>query len=95
HNSVEADSSLSVLQDELVVNHNIMEKRREKYTYYKKKFNAALELYQQEMDNDNFVKNFDALMVPLLKEIEECEAALQAHKQQATWKSKGKLAIWL
>ncbi|CAG8830243.1 191_t:CDS:2, partial [Cetraspora pellucida] len=65
HNSVEADPSLSVLQDELV----------------------------QEMDNDNFIKNFDALMVPLLKEIEECEAALQAHKQQAIWKSKGKLAI--
>ncbi|CAG8728927.1 8993_t:CDS:2, partial [Cetraspora pellucida] len=38
----------------------------------------------QEMDNNNFIKTFDALMVPLLKEIEECEAALQAYKQQAT-----------
>ncbi|CAG8686119.1 21499_t:CDS:2, partial [Cetraspora pellucida] len=80
HNSVEVNFSLSVLQDKLVVNHNIMRKRREKYTYYKKKFNAALELYQQEMDNDNFIKNFNALMVSLLKEIEKCKAVLQVYK---------------
>ncbi|CAG8499294.1 6034_t:CDS:2 [Racocetra fulgida] len=74
----------SDLQDELITNHNIMEERREKYAYYKKKFNSALELYKQEIDNDNFMNNFDALMAPLLKEIEEYETVLQAYKQQAT-----------
>ncbi|CAG8662498.1 11380_t:CDS:2, partial [Racocetra fulgida] len=48
-------------------------------------FDTALELYKQEMNNDNFVNNFDTLMAPLLKEIKECKKVLKAHKQQATW----------
>ncbi|CAG8582164.1 18383_t:CDS:2 [Racocetra fulgida] len=56
----------------------------QKYALYKKKFDTALELYKQEMDNDNFVNNFGAMMASLLKEIEEYEKVLKAHKQQAT-----------
>ncbi|CAG8603886.1 5902_t:CDS:2, partial [Racocetra persica] len=91
-NPIEVRFNSSNLQNELITNHNLMEERREKYTYYKKKFNIALELYNKEMDNNNFVNKFDELMKPLLKEIEECEKTLKAHKQQSTWQSKGKLA---
>ncbi|CAG8478497.1 27991_t:CDS:10 [Gigaspora margarita] len=63
-------------------NISIMKERQEKYTYYTKKFEKALELYKREMDNDNFVKNFDTLVRPFVKSVEECEEALRAHKQQ-------------
>ncbi|CAG8811005.1 21989_t:CDS:1, partial [Dentiscutata erythropus] len=74
-------------------NYDVMKYRREKYAIYKKKFNTALELYEREINNDNFVNNFDKLMMPILKEIDDCESVLQSHKQQATWKTQGKLAF--
>ncbi|CAG8673067.1 6440_t:CDS:2, partial [Cetraspora pellucida] len=40
-------------------------------------------------------ENFDALMMPFLKEINLCKTALQSCNQQATSKSKGKLTFWL
>ncbi|CAG8604793.1 15169_t:CDS:2 [Cetraspora pellucida] len=95
NDSIEINFKSNDLQNILIVNHNIMEERKEKYVRYKKKFDIALELYQREMNNDNFVNNFDVLITPLLREIEECETVLKAHKQQATWKSKRKLAAWL
>ncbi|CAG8851082.1 14189_t:CDS:1, partial [Racocetra persica] len=49
-----------------------------------KKFDAALDLYKQEIDNNNLVNNFDILMTILLKEIKKYKTALQAHKQQPT-----------
>jgi len=56
----------------------------------------AFALYEKEMDNDGFVNSFDGLMRPVVKAVEECEKVLQAHTQQATWKSKTKnLAFWL
>jgi hypothetical protein len=73
-----------------------MEERQEKYSQYEKKFEKALELYKREMDNDNFVKNFDILLRPFIKAVNECEDALQARKQQGTQKSSNeKLAFWL
>ncbi|CAG8601424.1 13678_t:CDS:2, partial [Cetraspora pellucida] len=39
----------------------------------------TLELYKREIDNDNFVKNFDKLVGPFVKAIGECEKALQSH----------------
>ena len=73
-----------------------MEERQEKYSQYEKKFEKALELYKREMDNDNFVKNFDTLLRPFIKAINECEDALQTRNQQGTQKSSNeKLAFWL
>lgn len=75
---------------------NIFADRREYLAKLKTKFNSALKLYEQEIDNDNFVRNFEALMEPVIKEIDECEKALQARNQQNTWQRKsGKLAFYL
>ncbi|CAG8707269.1 1565_t:CDS:1, partial [Racocetra fulgida] len=65
-------------------NYDIMKYGREKYAIYKKKFDTALELYEREINNDNFVNNFDKLITPILKEFDDCESVLQSHKQQAT-----------
>ncbi|CAG8640622.1 8789_t:CDS:2, partial [Cetraspora pellucida] len=96
-NSVEdGNSRLRSLSNTLVEeNFDIMKERQEKYARYKEKFEAALELYKQEMNNDKFVDSFDALVMPFLKEIDLCETALQSRNQQATSKSKRKLTFWL
>ena len=92
----ESSSSLSTLVE---TNRDVIEERRAKLAKYKENFDAALALYEREMDNDNFVSNFDALVTPFLKEVEGCEEALQARTQQSTWRSKNrknkKLALWL
>ncbi|CAG8500009.1 4064_t:CDS:2, partial [Racocetra fulgida] len=70
--------------------------REEKYSQYIKKFKKALELYKREIDNDNFVKNFDKLVCLFVKAIDECEEALQSHTQQGTQRlSNKKLTFWL
>ncbi|CAG8816376.1 16068_t:CDS:2, partial [Racocetra fulgida] len=73
----------SVLENP-ITEENKMSERQEKYTQYVKKFERALELYQREIDNDNFIKNFDTLVGPFIKAIGKCEEALQAHRQQGT-----------
>ena len=76
--------------------HDVMEKRWELVAEYEKKFKSAVELLKQEVDNDNFVNNFNTLARPLITAVDECEAALQARHQQSTWgPKKGKLAFWL
>ncbi|CAG8491896.1 12118_t:CDS:1 [Cetraspora pellucida] len=73
-----------------------IKEREEIYTQYAKRFEKVLELYKKEMDNDNFIKNFDTLVGPFMKAIGECEEALQARKQQGTQRSSNKkLAFWL
>jgi hypothetical protein len=98
NNPIEVNSSpnTSNLRETLAkTNYDIMEEKQEKYAQYKKKFEAALRLYEREMDNNHFTDKFDALVGPFLKKIDECESVLRANKQQATWKPKGKLAMWL
>ena len=69
---------------------NILADRREYLAKLKTKFDSALKLYEREIDNDNFVSNFEDLMKPVIKEIDKCEKALQTHSQQRTWQRKGK-----
>ncbi|CAG8467196.1 32552_t:CDS:1 [Racocetra persica] len=76
-------------------NFNIMKKRKEKYEYYKQKFDVALTLYNREIDNYNFINNFNTLVAPFVSEINKCEEVLRARNQQGTWTSNGKLAFWL
>ncbi|CAG8590457.1 3938_t:CDS:2, partial [Racocetra fulgida] len=59
----------------VIAGENKMNERQEKYAQYVKKFEKALELYQREMDNDNFIKNFDTLVGLFVKAIGECEEA--------------------
>jgi hypothetical protein len=35
-------------------------------------------MYEREINNDNFVKNYEVLMKPVIKAVNECEEALQA-----------------
>ncbi|CAG8601360.1 13795_t:CDS:2, partial [Racocetra fulgida] len=57
---------------------------------------VAEELYEKEINNDNFIKNFDTLVGLFVKAVNECEEALQAHRQQGTQKSNNKkLDFWL
>jgi len=75
---------------------NILVNRREYLAKLKTKFDSALKLYEREIDNDNFVSNFEDLMKPVIKEIDECERALHTHNQQSTWQRKNrKLAFYL
>ncbi|CAG8783263.1 3511_t:CDS:1, partial [Cetraspora pellucida] len=93
----ESSDNLQNLQNILVeTRHDIIEKRQEKYIYYKKKFEMALTLYEHELDNDKFIANFDTLVMFFLKEIDKCEEVLQSPHQQKTWTSdNSKLAFWL
>ncbi|CAG8551838.1 19422_t:CDS:2, partial [Racocetra fulgida] len=78
-------SNSSNLQNiSVITQENQIEKRQEQYIYYAKKFEKALELYKREIDNDNFVKNFDTLVRPFVKAVGECEEVLQARNQQGT-----------
>ncbi|CAG8478843.1 28712_t:CDS:2 [Dentiscutata erythropus] len=75
---------------------NIIELRQEKLSHYKKTFDTALVLYEREMNNDKFIENFDTLMKPIVRAIDECVQVLNAHKQQSTTESSnGKLSFWL
>jgi hypothetical protein len=75
---------------------DVLAERRERLAVYKRKLDLALTLYEREIDNDGFVRNFEDLMRPILKAVNECEEALQARRQQHTWLQKiGKLAFWL
>ncbi|KAF0552568.1 ATP-dependent DNA helicase pif1 [Gigaspora margarita] len=97
NNSIEVvNLSSSNLQNmELVERININNEIEEKLAYYKKIFDSALILYRREKDNPHFVKNFDTLLKPVVKAIEECESKLNARIQQRTWRSKNDLAFWL
>ncbi|CAG8455957.1 1214_t:CDS:2 [Gigaspora rosea] len=97
NNDVANGSRSGYLQNiSIIAQENKIEERQENYTYYVKKFEKALELYKREIDNDNFIKNFNTLIRPFVKAVDECEEALQAHKQQGTQKSSNKkLAFWL
>ncbi|KAF0555591.1 hypothetical protein F8M41_016969 [Gigaspora margarita] len=56
----------------------------------------TLTLYERELDNNNFITNFDTLIMPFLNEIDRCEEVLQTLYQQKTWTSNNKrLAFWL
>ncbi|CAG8641639.1 6540_t:CDS:2, partial [Cetraspora pellucida] len=96
-NPVIEDHHLENSQDiSMIVFEKKIEERQEKYSQYEKKFKKALELYKREMNNDNFVKNFDTLLRPFIKAVNGCEDALQTYKQQNTQKSSNeKLAFWL
>ncbi|CAG8835798.1 32999_t:CDS:1, partial [Gigaspora margarita] len=96
-NSIEETylSSSNSQNIELIENNNINNDIEVKLTHYKKIFDSALMLYRQEKDNPHFVKNFDTLLKPVVKAIEECESRLNARTQQRTWKSKNDLAFWL
>jgi len=80
----------------LEIENNTIDEVEEKLTHYKKTFDSALMLYKREKDNDRFVKNFDALLKPVVEAIKECEEKLNARTQQKTWGLKnGKLSLWL
>lgn len=91
----EGSLSLDHLQGTSTALNNVMEKRQERLAQYRKQFEAAMTLYEQEMDNDKFIENFDTLAKPFVKAVDECVEARRAHKQQGTWKTKGKLAFWM
>jgi hypothetical protein len=91
----ERSPSLDHLQGTSTALNNVMEKRQERLAQYRKQFEAAVTLYEQEMDNDKFIANFDTLAKPFVKAVDECVEARRAHKQQGTWKTKGKLAFWM
>lgn len=94
---VEESSSQNVERNILMqAEHDAMEKRSELVAKYEEKFKLAMKLLKREMNNENFVKNFNTLAKPLITAVDECETALQARHQQSTWGSKkGKLAFWL
>ncbi|CAG8792424.1 516_t:CDS:1, partial [Racocetra fulgida] len=56
---------------------DVIKKRREKYQYYKNKFDIALALYDWEINNSNFINSFNTLVMPFLNEIGKCEEALR------------------
>ncbi|CAG8655111.1 13101_t:CDS:2, partial [Racocetra fulgida] len=66
----------------------VFNEAKEKLTYYNKIFNSALMLYEREKTNSQFVKNFDTLLKPFAKAIEEYEEQLNALTQQKTWRPK-------
>ena len=73
--------------------HTRLAERHQQLAVYRRKFESALTLYQREIDNDNFVRNYEVLII---KAVNECEEALQARSQQGTWGPKnGRLAFWL
>ncbi|CAG8707418.1 1984_t:CDS:2, partial [Gigaspora rosea] len=92
-NNEECSSTTNPKNVSVMVEHNVIEERRKNLSKYKKLMETALTLYKREIDNHNFVNAFDNLMKPLVKEISECQGALQAHSQQKTWQKSGKLAF--
>src|SRR3954471_911120 len=92
-------SSSNLRNVALIESDNTTDEMEVKLAHYKKIFDFALMLYQREKDNVHFVKNFDTLMKPAVKAVEECKKKLDAHTQQSTctWKASknGKLAFWL
>ncbi|CAG8759104.1 36464_t:CDS:1, partial [Racocetra persica] len=76
----ELSSNSSNLQNiELIEKNNANDEIEIKLAHYKKIFDFALMLYNRERDNAHFVKNFDNLLKPVVKAIEECEKRLNAH----------------
>ncbi|CAG8840215.1 1031_t:CDS:2, partial [Gigaspora margarita] len=94
-NNEECSSTTHSKNVSVMVEHNVIEERRENLSKYKKLMEMPLTLYEREIDNHNFVNAFNNLMKPLVKEISECQDSLQAHRQQKTWQKSGKLAFWL
>ncbi|CAG8541291.1 23482_t:CDS:1, partial [Dentiscutata erythropus] len=94
-NTEEPSISFSNLQNAILeTKNNTIDQAKEKLAYYNKIFNSALMLYEREKTNDQFVKNFDILLKPFAKAIEECEEKLNARTQQKTWDPKnGKLSF--
>jgi hypothetical protein len=91
----EEGSRSNIIQQE-TLEHTRLAERRRQLAAYKSKFESALMLYEREIDNDNFVRNYEALMRPIVKAVKECEEALQAYRQQGTWGPRnGMLAFWL
>ena len=91
----EEEGSSSMIQQEMFERTRLAE-RHQQLAVYRKKFESALALYEREINNDNFVRNYEALMRPIIKAVNECEEALQARSQQGTWGPKsGRLAFWL
>ena len=94
----EEEDSSTVIQPETLEHTglDVLAERRQRLAVYRRKFEAALTLYEREIDNDNFVRNYDALVRPIVKAVDECEQALQARSQQGTWgPNSGSLAFWL
>ncbi|CAG8822518.1 10646_t:CDS:1, partial [Racocetra fulgida] len=69
-NSIEELSSCSNTQNIELIKRNTNEIEL-KLTQYKKTFDSALMLYKREKNNVHFVKNFDNLLKPVVKAIEE------------------------
>ncbi|CAG8618781.1 16407_t:CDS:2 [Cetraspora pellucida] len=91
----EGSSTFSHMHDVLATR-NIIKLRQEKLSCYKKTFDAAIALYEQKINNNKFTGNFDSLIKPIVKAINECEQVLNACKQQSTTgSSNGKLLFWL
>ncbi|CAG8751608.1 1023_t:CDS:1, partial [Racocetra fulgida] len=79
----ELSSNSSNLQNIELIERNIANDEIEiKLAHYKKIFDFALMLYNREKNNAHFVKNFDNLLKPVVKAIEECEKRLNTHTQQ-------------
>ncbi|CAG8547987.1 19427_t:CDS:2 [Cetraspora pellucida] len=76
-------------------NYDIIRKKKEKLEYYKQKFGVVLVLYEQEIDNYNFINNFNTLVALFVNEINKCKEILRARHQQNTWTLNEKLAFWL
>ncbi|CAG8719585.1 23911_t:CDS:1 [Cetraspora pellucida] len=94
--SVEEESSIFSHMHNVLVARNIIKLRQEKLSCYKKTFDAAIALYEREINNDKFTGNFDSLMKPIVKAINKCEQVLNARKQQSTTGSSNrKLSFWL
>jgi glutamine synthetase type III len=95
----EINTTTTNIQDVIMITEateNILANRHEYLAKLKTKFDSALKLYEREIDNDNFVSNFEDLMKPIIKEIDGCEKALHSHNQQSTWQQRsGKLAFYL
>ncbi|CAG8608945.1 15371_t:CDS:2 [Cetraspora pellucida] len=94
--SVEEGSSTFSHMHDVLAARNIIKLRQKKLSCYKKTFDAAIALYEREINNNKFTRNFDSLIKPIVKAINECEQVLNARKQQSTTgSSNGKLLFWL
>jgi len=58
----EEEDSSTVIQPETLEHTglDVLAERRQRLAVYRRKFEAALTLYEREIDNDNFVRNYDA-----------------------------------
>ena len=88
----EEEGLSSMIQPE-TFEHTRLTERHQQLAVYRRKFESALALYEREINNDNFVRNYEVLMRPIIKAVNECEEALQARSQQGAWGPKsGRLA---